>query len=108
MADITLTASDGFELGAYRADPAGTPRGGIVVNALLTGLYRRGGSVSLPWGTGVVTAGAGDDGRGGETRESKNCSLTTSFRHTAGAASSAAFILGRARSAESAVKQIHA
>lgn len=31
MPHITLTASDGFELGAYRADPEGTPRGGIVV-----------------------------------------------------------------------------
>ncbi|MCI5076228.1 dienelactone hydrolase family protein [Oricola sp.] len=31
MSHITLTASDGFELGAYRADPEGTPRGGIVV-----------------------------------------------------------------------------
>ena len=29
--DITLTASDGFKLGAYRADPAGTPKGAIVV-----------------------------------------------------------------------------
>jgi carboxymethylenebutenolidase len=28
---ITLTADDGFELGAYRADPDGTPRGGLVV-----------------------------------------------------------------------------
>ena len=28
---ITLTASDGFVLGAYVARPAGTPRGGIVV-----------------------------------------------------------------------------
>jgi carboxymethylenebutenolidase len=28
---ITLTASDGFKLGAYRADPSGTPKGGIVV-----------------------------------------------------------------------------
>lgn len=28
---ITLTASDGHNLSAYRADPAGTPRGGIVV-----------------------------------------------------------------------------
>ena len=28
---IVLTASDGFKLGAYRADPAGPPRGGIVV-----------------------------------------------------------------------------
>lgn len=28
---ITLTAEDGFELGAYRADPNGTPRGGVVV-----------------------------------------------------------------------------
>lgn len=28
---ITLTAADGFELGAYRADPQGTPRGGLVV-----------------------------------------------------------------------------
>ena len=29
--NIKLTASDGFELDAYRADPAGTPKGGIVV-----------------------------------------------------------------------------
>src|SRR5258705_13409763 len=29
--DITLAASDGFELGGYRADPAGTPRAAIVV-----------------------------------------------------------------------------
>jgi carboxymethylenebutenolidase len=29
--DITLTASDKFQLGAYRADPAGTPKGGVVV-----------------------------------------------------------------------------
>jgi carboxymethylenebutenolidase len=28
---IVLTASDGFKLGAWRADPAGPPRGGIVV-----------------------------------------------------------------------------
>lgn len=28
---IELTASDGFVLGAYRAEPEGTPRGGIVV-----------------------------------------------------------------------------
>jgi carboxymethylenebutenolidase len=29
--NITLTAEDGFELGAYRARPEGTPRGGVVV-----------------------------------------------------------------------------
>jgi len=28
---FTLSASDAFKLGAYRADPAGTPKGGIVV-----------------------------------------------------------------------------
>ena len=28
---LTLTASDGFKLGAYRADPAGSPKGGLVV-----------------------------------------------------------------------------
>lgn len=28
---IELTAGDGFRLSAYRADPAGTPRGGVVV-----------------------------------------------------------------------------
>jgi len=28
---ITLTASDNFKLGAYRADPAGAPKGGLVV-----------------------------------------------------------------------------
>jgi len=29
--DIKLTASDNFQLGAYRADPAGTPKGAVVV-----------------------------------------------------------------------------
>jgi carboxymethylenebutenolidase len=29
--DITLTASDKFQLGAYRADPAAAPKGGVVV-----------------------------------------------------------------------------
>ena len=29
--DITLTASDGFKLGGYRAEPQGTPKGAIVV-----------------------------------------------------------------------------
>jgi len=29
--NITLTASDGHELAAYRADPAGTPRGALVI-----------------------------------------------------------------------------
>ena len=29
--DITLTASDGFKLGAYRVDPMGSPKGAIVV-----------------------------------------------------------------------------
>jgi carboxymethylenebutenolidase len=28
---VTLTASDGVEIGAYRAEPAGAPRGGVVV-----------------------------------------------------------------------------
>lgn len=28
---LTLTASDGHRLGAYRADPAGAPRGGVIV-----------------------------------------------------------------------------
>ena len=28
---FTLSASDSFKLGAYRADPSGTPKGGIVV-----------------------------------------------------------------------------
>ncbi len=31
MPNLTLTASDGFELGAYRADPGATPRGAVVV-----------------------------------------------------------------------------
>jgi carboxymethylenebutenolidase len=31
MPHISLTASDGHTLGAYRADPEGAPRGGIVV-----------------------------------------------------------------------------
>jgi carboxymethylenebutenolidase len=28
---VTLTASDGFRLGAYRSDPEGAPKGGVVV-----------------------------------------------------------------------------
>ena len=28
---LKLTAEDGFELKAYRADPAGTPKGGLVI-----------------------------------------------------------------------------
>jgi len=31
MGFVTLTADDGHSLGAYRADPEGTPRGGVVV-----------------------------------------------------------------------------
>lgn len=31
MPMISLTAADGHQLGAYRADPAGSPRGGVVV-----------------------------------------------------------------------------
>jgi carboxymethylenebutenolidase len=31
MADLTLTAADGTTFSAYRADPTGTPRGGVVV-----------------------------------------------------------------------------
>jgi carboxymethylenebutenolidase len=38
---ITLTASDKFELGAYRADPAGTPKGGIVVIQEIYGVNHR-------------------------------------------------------------------
>jgi carboxymethylenebutenolidase len=30
-AQISLTAADGFKLGGYRADPQGTPKGGLVV-----------------------------------------------------------------------------
>jgi carboxymethylenebutenolidase len=29
--DVTLTSSDGFKLGAYRADPTGAPKGAVVV-----------------------------------------------------------------------------
>ena len=29
--DITLTASDGFKLGGYRADPSDAPKAAIVV-----------------------------------------------------------------------------
>lgn len=35
---ITITASDGFSLNAYRAAPAGTPRGGVVVIQEVWGL----------------------------------------------------------------------
>ena len=31
MADLTLTAADGTSFSAYRADPSGPPRGGVVV-----------------------------------------------------------------------------
>ena len=35
---ITLTASDGFTLNAYRAEPAGAPRGGVVLFGEVWGL----------------------------------------------------------------------
>src|SRR3978361_2479688 len=35
---IELTASDGFELGGYRADPAGAPKAAIVVIQEIFGL----------------------------------------------------------------------
>ncbi|MGA8989075.1 MAG: dienelactone hydrolase family protein [Rhodoplanes sp.] len=37
---LSLTASDGFELGAYRADPAGQPKGGLVVLQEIFGVNR--------------------------------------------------------------------
>lgn len=37
---LTLKADDGFELGAYRADPAGTPRGRVVVVQEIFGVNR--------------------------------------------------------------------
>ncbi|MBL8600094.1 MAG: dienelactone hydrolase family protein [Devosia sp.] len=38
MPRITLTASDGFTLNAYRAEPAGKPRGGVVLFGEVWGL----------------------------------------------------------------------
>jgi carboxymethylenebutenolidase len=38
--DIKLKASDGFELGGYRADPIGTPKGAIVVIQEIFGVNR--------------------------------------------------------------------
>src|SRR6478609_5358971 len=35
---ITLKAKDGFELAAYRAEPAGTPKAGLVVAQEIFGL----------------------------------------------------------------------
>src|SRR5271157_425576 len=37
---ISLTASDGYELGAYRADPVGQPKGGLVVLQEIFGVNR--------------------------------------------------------------------
>jgi len=37
---VTLTAADGFQLGAYRADPKGPPRGGVVVIQEIFGVNR--------------------------------------------------------------------
>jgi carboxymethylenebutenolidase len=37
---LTLTASDGHEFDAYRVDPAGTPKGGIVVIQEIFGVNR--------------------------------------------------------------------
>src|SRR6185312_1015625 len=36
--DVTLTASDNFKLGAYRADPSGSPKGAIVVSQEIFGV----------------------------------------------------------------------
>ncbi len=40
MGQVSLTASDQHRLGAYRADPAGQPRGGIVVLQEIFGVNR--------------------------------------------------------------------
>jgi dienelactone hydrolase len=37
---LKLTASDGHKFGAYRVDPAGTPKGGIVVIQEIFGVNR--------------------------------------------------------------------
>src|SRR5260370_12066141 len=37
---IKLTASDGHKFGAYRVDPAGTPKGGVVVIQEIFGVNR--------------------------------------------------------------------
>ena len=37
---LTLTAADGFRLSAYRARPAGPPRGGLVVVQEIFGVNR--------------------------------------------------------------------
>src|SRR5271154_3643982 len=37
---LTLTASDGHKFGAYRIDPTGTPKGGIVVIQEIFGVNR--------------------------------------------------------------------
>ena len=46
---ITLTASDGFTLNAYRAEPSGKPRGGVVLFGEVWGLNNWVRSVADRW-----------------------------------------------------------
>jgi carboxymethylenebutenolidase len=48
-ARITLTASDGFTLNAYRAEPSGKPRGGVVLFGEVWGLNNWVRSVADRW-----------------------------------------------------------
>ena len=49
MPRITLTASDGFTLNAYRAEPSGKPRGGVVLFGEVWGLNNWVRSVADRW-----------------------------------------------------------
>ena len=49
MPRITLTASDGFTLNAYRAEPSGKPRGGVVLLGEVWGLNNWVRSVAERW-----------------------------------------------------------
>ena len=49
MPRITLTASDGFTLNAYRAEPSGKPRGGVVLYGEVWGLNNWVRSVADRW-----------------------------------------------------------
>ena len=47
--DLKLTASDGHTLDAYRADPDGETRGGVVIVQEIFGVRSRARSTGMTW-----------------------------------------------------------
>ena len=64
MADLTLTAADGTAFSAYRADPLGAPRGGVVVIQEIFGVNAHIRDVTDQYATDGYAPGAVGGGGG--------------------------------------------